>query len=215
MFWCLDCVLDVQNRQPIGLELVRIQPDPHAVRSGTEDRYLTDSGQTRDGTLQIDDRVIAQERFIEAIVVRIQAFDQQDIGADLLDVDSLGADLLRQLRQRAVDRVLHQSHSDVEVGADGKGNGERVAAVAAAGGLHVDRILDAVDALLDGNADGVRHRFGAGAGIAGAHLNRGRDDLRILGHRQVIKADGAQQDRDDGDDVGEDRPLDEEFRHAP
>ena len=103
----LDCVLDVQNRQSIGLELVRVQPDPHAVRSGAEDRYLTDSRQTRNGALQIDDGVIAQKRFIEAIVVRVEAFDQQDIGADLLDVDSLRADLLRQLRQRAIDGVLH------------------------------------------------------------------------------------------------------------
>ena len=29
----LDCVLNLQHRQPVGLELVRIQPDPHAVGS--------------------------------------------------------------------------------------------------------------------------------------------------------------------------------------
>ena len=29
-------------------------------------------------------------------------------------------DLLRQLRQRAVDGVLHQSNGDVEIGADGE-----------------------------------------------------------------------------------------------
>jgi hypothetical protein len=45
-------------------------------------------------------------------------------------------------------------------------------------------------------------------------LNRRRDDLRILGHRQVVKTDRPQQDRDDGDDVGQDRPLDEVFRLA-
>src|SRR5215467_468165 len=63
-------------------------------------------------------------------------------------------------------------------------------------------------------ADGVRHRFRARAGITGAHLDGGRDNLRILRNRQVIQADGAQQDGNDGDDVGEDRPLNEEFRHA-
>jgi hypothetical protein len=39
--------------------------------------------------------------------------------------------------------------------------------------------------------------------------------LRILGHGQVIKTDRAQEDGDDCDDVGEDRPLDEKFGHAP
>src|SRR4030095_15481216 len=151
-----DGVLNVQHREPIGLELVRIEPDPHAVGSRAEYCKLAVSRQTRDGALQIDDRIVAQESFIEAIVVRVKAFDQQDIGADLLDVDSLRSYLLRQLRQRAVDGVLHQSDGDVEIGADGKGNGKGVAAVAAAGGLHVNRALDAVDTLLDGNTDGVR-----------------------------------------------------------
>src|SRR5262249_12791213 len=104
----LDGVLDVHNRQSIGLELVRIQPDTHAVGSGAENRYLTNSRQTCDGPLQIDDRIVAQERFIEPIVLCIQTFNQQDIGADLFDVDSLGTDWLRQLWQRAVDGVLHQ-----------------------------------------------------------------------------------------------------------
>src|SRR5262249_8863202 len=165
---------------------VRSEQYPHAVRYSAEDRYLLHSGQTRDGLLQIDNCVVAQECFIEAIVLRVQAFDQEDIGTDLLDVDSLGADRLRQLRQRAVDGVLHQSDGDVEVRADGKRYGKGVAAIAAAGGLHVNRTLHSIDALLDGNTDGVGHGFGTGTGIGGGYLDRWRDDLRILGHRQVV-----------------------------
>src|SRR5262249_45673081 len=135
---------------------------------------------------EIDDRVVAEKRFIETIVVGVKAFDQQDIGADLLDIDSLGADLLRQLRQRAVDGVLHQSDGDVEVRADGKRYGKGVAAIAAAGRSHVNRSLDAVDALLDGDTDGVGHGFRAGTRIGGGYLDRWWDDLWILRHRQVV-----------------------------
>ena len=76
--------------------------------------------------------------------------------------------------------------SDVEVRSDGKRHSEGVAAIAAAGGLHVNRALDAVDTLLDGDTDGVGHGFGASAGIGGGDLDCRRDDLRILRHRQVV-----------------------------
>ena len=119
----------------------------------------------------------------------------------------------RQLRERRVDVVLHQRQRVFEVGADLEGDRQRVAAVAAAGRRHVHRPLDAVDRLLDRDADRLGHHLRAGAGIAGRHLDGRRRDLRILRDRQADDAHRAQDDRDDGDDVGEDRMLDEELGH--
>jgi hypothetical protein len=53
--------------------------------------------------------------------------------------------------------------------------------------------------------------FCAGAGIAGRYLHRGRYDVRILGDGEAEQADAADQDHQDGDDVGKNGPLDEEF----
>jgi len=159
----LDRVLDVEHRQAIRLELRRVEPDAHAVRPGAQDLHLADTGQARQRALQVDQRVVAEEGLVEAVVPGIEAADQQDVGAHLLHADALRLDFLRQLRERAVDRVLHQRDRGVEVGADVEGERERVAAVAAARRLHGDRILDAVDRLLERNADGGRDHFGAGA----------------------------------------------------
>ena len=210
----LDRVLYLRNGETVGSQLDRIEPDPHAVRPGAENLNLPDSRQTCDGVLQIDDRVVAQKRFIEPIVVGVQAADQQNIGADLLHLDSLGLHFLRQLRQSAIDGILHEGYGGIEVGTDREGHRERVAAVAAAGGLHVDGILDAVDALLDGDSHRGRHDIRARAGVACAHLDRRRHYFGILGHRQAEQADGAQQDCDDGNNVGENRALDEKLGHA-
>ena len=210
----LDRVLHLRYSETVSSQLDRIEPDPHAVWPCAEHLNLPDSRQARDGVLQIDDGVIAQERFIEPVVIRVQTANQQNIGADLLHFDSLGLHFLGQLRQSAVDGVLHEGYGSIEIGAYGEGHREGVAAIAAAGGLHVDGILDAVDALLKGNSHSGRHHIRARAGVACAHLNRRRHDFRILGHRQPEQADRAQQDRDDGNNVGENRSLDEKFGHT-
>ncbi len=116
------------------------------------------------------------------------------------------------MRQRAGDAVLHQHLREVEVGADLEGHGQRIGAVGAAVGLHVEHVLDAVDLLLDRQRDGVDHGLGAGAGIARGDLHRRRHHVGILRDREVEQRDAADQDHQKRDDVREDRPLDEEFR---
>src|SRR5262249_18814469 len=138
---------------------------------------------------------------------------QQDVGADLADIDPLGANLLGQLGQRGVNRILDQHQRGAEIGADREGNGQRVAAVAPAGGLHVDRVLNPVDRLLDRNADGAGQDLGARPRVGAGYLDGGRNYLRVVGDGQAVKAYRAEQDRDDRDDVGQDRALDEEFGH--
>jgi hypothetical protein len=77
--------------------------------------------------------------------------------------------------------------------------------------LHVDHVLDAVDLLLDRQRHGVHEHAGAGARICGRHLHGRRNDVRILRNRQAVERDAADQDHQHGDDVRQNRTLDEEF----
>ena len=114
------------------------------------------------------------------------------------------------------DAVLHQHLREVEIGADLEGHGQRIGAVGAAVGLHVEHVLDAVDLLLDRQRHGVDHGLGARAGIARGDLHGRRHHVGILRDREIEQRHAADQDHQHGDDVGENRPLDEEFGdHGP
>src|SRR5262249_47626942 len=107
--------------------------------------------------------------------------------------------------------VLHQDLRGIEIGADVEGDGERIAAVAGAGRLHINHVLDAIDLLFNRQGNGVHKRPRAGAGIPRGHLHRRWHYVGILRDRQTIKRDRADNDHQNGDDVGENRPLDEEL----
>ena len=118
----------------------------------------------------------------------------------------------RQRRNRRRHAVLHQDFVLVGVRADREGDDQAVGAVARAGRLHVDHVLDAVDVLLDRQRDGVDEGHGARARIAGRHLDGRRNDVRILRARQIKEGDEADQDEDERKHVGEHRPVDEKAR---
>ena len=70
--------------------------------------------------------------------------------------------------------------------------------------------FDAVDRLFDGDAHGVGDDLGAGPRVAGGHLDGGRHDVRGTGTPAGrYRHTSPQNDDDDGDDVGEDGPVDE------
>ena len=128
----------------------------------------------------------------------------------LLDADALGAHFRGQLRLGEIDPVLHQHRVDVGIGADREGDVQRVAAVVAAGRLHVDHLVDADDARLDGlRHDGLDH-LGAGARIAGRDLNLRRNDVGKLRDRNCFERDQAGKRDDDGNDDREPWPIDED-----
>src|SRR6185503_472955 len=54
----LDRVLDVEDREPERVELLRVEPDAHAVRPGAQDLDLADPGDARERVLQVDDGVV-------------------------------------------------------------------------------------------------------------------------------------------------------------
>ena len=209
----LDRGNDVLRHQPAHLQLVRIEPDPHRILAGAEHGDVADAGQPRQLVADVDGGVVGEEQAVIGRLRRRQRHEQQDRRRPLLHGDALVLHRLRQLRQRARHPVLHQHLREIQVGADLERHRQRIGAVGAAVGLHVEHVLDAVDLLLDRQRHGIDHGLGAGAGIARRHLHRRRHHIGILRDRKAEQADAADQDHQDRDDVGKDRPLDEEFRN--
>src|SRR5918994_3234749 len=91
-----------------------------------------------------------------------------------------------------------------------EGDVQRVAAVGAAGRLHVEHVVDAVDLLLDRLGDALFDHLGARPRIAAGHLHLRWHDVGILGDRNREDRDQAGERDYDRDDEGEPRPLDED-----
>ncbi len=174
----------VGGRQVTGRELVRIDPDAHAVIALAEHEQVADTFDAGDFVLDLDGRVIAQVGGAEAAVGRIHVNDQQDVRRFLAGRDPGLLDHVGQKRHGQVDAVLHHDLGQVEIDALVKGDREGVAAVVVGLRRHVEHPLDAVDLLLDRRRHGLGHDLGAGAGIGAVHLNGRRRHRRKLGQRQ-------------------------------
>ena len=180
----MDGVHHIQGGQVVVLELVGVQPDPHAVGPGAEHLDLAHPGQTAQGVLQVDDGVVGEIGGIIAVIVGVDADHLQDVGGDLAHGDALGLHRLGKLGGGAVHHVLHQGQRRIEIGAHREGHGEGVISGTGTGGGHVDGAFHAVDRLFDGDSHRVGDDLGAGPGIHGGHLDGGRHDFGILRHRQ-------------------------------
>ncbi len=207
----LQRVDDILGHQATRLQFLRIEPDPHGVLAGAEDHHVADTRQARELILQPDGGVIGEIEAVVAGVGRAQRDDLQDRRRLLLHIDALHLDRLRQRGQCRRHAVLHQHLREIQIGADVERYCQRVAAVVGSVRLHVDHALDAVDLLLDRQCDCVDHGPRAGARIAGRDLDGRRRDIGILRHRQAQERDQSDHDHQDGDDVRENRALDEEL----
>src|SRR5208283_1945450 len=72
---------------------------------------------------------------------------------------------------------------------------------------------DARHLLLDGSRDRLCDGCGIRARVGGLHLDHGVSDVGKLCGRQPEHGDDAGQNHQDGDDDGDDGPIDEKFRH--
>jgi hypothetical protein len=179
--------------------------------AGAGNIYVADARQARQLVPNADGGVVGEIKTVVAIVGRRQSHEQQDCRRLLLHGDALRLDCIRQRRERGRHAILHQHLRDIEIGADIERDRERVAAVTRARRLHVDHVLDAVHLLLDRQSDGIHERAGAGARIGSRHLHRRRYDVRVLRDRQAIERDRADQNHQNGEDVRENRTLNEKF----
>ena len=204
----LDHVL---RHQPARLHFVGVEPNAHRILAGAEHDDVAHAGQAGDFVLELDGRVIGE---IEAVVARVgrrQRDDLQDRRRILLHDDALRLHRLRQRGQRSRYPVLYQDLRNVEVGADLERHRQRVAAIGAAVGLHVDHAFDAVHLLLDGQGDGIDEGAGACSGIARGDLHRRRHHVGVLRHRQRKHGDAADHNHQDGQHVRKNGPRDEKI----
>ena len=124
--------------------------------------------------------------------------------------DAEAANFLRQFGQRLRDAVLDLDLGLINVGAELEGDGEGHDPVGRGLREHVERILDAVDGLLEGRGDGFGDGLGIGAGIGGAHDDGGRDDLGIFADGQAPHGEQADEEDDARQHAGEDGAADKE-----
>ena len=195
----------VEAGQPIGAH-----PGAHGVILRAPDRGVADAGRALDLVEQIDGDVIGKEQRIVGVLGRIDRDDAEQRRRFLLYRDALALHVRRQLRQRHLDPVVDVDGVDVGIGAELERRGQRVAAVVAARALHVDHLVDADDLRLDDLGDGRFDHRGVGAGIKRRDRDLRRHDIRILRQRDGVEREQAGDRRDDGDDDGEPRTVDED-----
>ncbi len=198
--------------QAVGVQLVRIQPDPHRV-IGAEQVRGADTVDALDGVQHVGGDEMVELRGIRAAGTGAQRDHGQEAGARLVDLQALLIHFCGQERLRQRGAVLRLHFGYVGVGAGGEGQGDLRLAEARLGG-EVEKVVDAGELLLDHLRDGGFHRARVRAGVAGIDLDLRRRDIGIRVTRQPRQGDSTQQHDEQGDDPGEDRPVDEELRHA-
>ena len=160
--------------------------------------------------------VVTQEEGVVFSMRRSERDDLQNRGRFFVRDHALGLDGAGQLRHRGGHAVLHEHLREVRIGPDLERHDERIVPIVRARRLHVEHALDAVDLLLDRQRHRFDQRARARAGIARRDLHGGRRDRRVLRNRKLENRDPAEQDHEEGDNVREDRPLNEEFgKHVP
>ena len=205
-----DGLIDLVHAHAKVVELVEIQPDPHGVEPGPESLHLPDPLHAGKDVFDLQVRVVGQKKVVVGAAGGIEGYDLQDGGGVFGDRDPLLLYDLRQQRERVVDQVLQQYHGDIDIGPQREGDGEGIGAVIGAGGGHVDHVFHAVDLQLYGRADGLGHGFCVRAGIAGGNGDRRRGDVGIQRYGKARQRHDAQNDRNDGNDVGKNGILDEQ-----
>src|SRR5215470_1525323 len=140
--------------------------------------------------------------------------DHHQVGRALVDGHADVAHVERQPGLRDGDPVLHLDLRDIEVCADVEADGNREPAVAGRVRRHVDHVLDTVDLLFDWRHHSGGNDIGARAGVLARYGDGRRGDLRVLRDGQAEKGHAAQDHKDDRDDRGKDRSVNEEVRDA-
>ena len=191
---------------------LRIDPNPHAVVFGAEGDHIPDAVDARQLVLDVDRHVVAQIELVVAIVGRGERDDHQDVGRSLAGRHAGLLHNVGQRRQGEIHLVLHQHLGEVHIDARLERDLQRVAAVVRAVARHVEHFFHAVDELLDRRGDRLGDDLALGPGIVAVHLNRRRNDRRVLRDRKRIESDSAAQSDHDRQHGREDRPVDEEPR---
>ncbi len=209
---------DVDGGQVLGSQLVRIEPDAHAVVTRPEKRHVAHSLNTREIVLDAQGCEVAEIKLVVVIAaVRLLARHEVDAQEDtwrlLLGGDADAFHFFGQFSLGDRNAVLHQDLGGVQVRSQLEGDVQVHLAVIGALRGHVEHSLDAVDLLLDGGGHGVGDRFGVGAGIGGRDLNGRRRDLRVLRNGKLGVGHHADNHNNYRQHRGEYGPVDKEVRY--
>ena len=200
---------DVVRRQIERGQPIRIEPDPQRIIQRSEQHDLADAFDARQRVDDVDGRVIAEIHRVVGVLRRVDIDDLQQRRRFLAARRDPSAGPHSAAAAARAGAVLHVDGVDVRIGAEREGDIERVAAVGAAGGLVIERVVDAVDLLFDRLRDRGLDRLGVGARIIRRQRDLRRHDVGKLRDRDRRDRDEARQRDDDGNDDGEARPVDE------
>ena len=176
---------------------IGIEPDLHAVVGRRQHRDIADSRHALEAVDDVDGRVVGEKQLVVSPVRRRHRHDLQQRRRLLGHADALAAHLHGQLRFSQSDPVLGLDGVEIGIGADREGHGERIAAVVAAGRLHVEHAVDADDARLQSAAPRWLRHLGAGARIVAGDRDLRRHDVGELRDRDLRHRDRAGERDDD------------------
>ncbi|MNZ77189.1 hypothetical protein D3C78_957180 [compost metagenome] len=169
--------------------LVRVEPHPQRVVAHAEQLHITDTAQARQLILDVEQGVVGQVEHVVAFVRRGQVHHHRQVGRRLVHGDTDARHFLGKFRLGPGHAVLHLHLGVVQVGTQGKGDGQGDLAVGGRLRGHVQHVLDAGDGLLQGSGHGFTDDFRVGTGEVGAHHHGRRHDFRVFADRQLEQRD--------------------------
>ena len=205
---------DITRGEPKRVQPVRVEPDSHRVVTGAEHGDGADAVDAVQLVRDLDGGIIRNEERVARLVWGMEMHDHHQVGRALGRGDPDIANVRGDTRLSDRDPVLDLDLGNIEVGAELEGHVNLETAIAGRVRGHVDHVLDAVDLLLEGSNDRGGDHVRARSGILAADPHHRRRDLRILGNRQPPDGHRPDDDEDDRNDRGEDRPVDEEVGEA-
>src|SRR5205823_4481758 len=97
---------------------LRVEPDAHAVISGTEDANMPDTGYSAGRVVQVQQCEIAEKQAIVATLGRRERNHFEKVGGRLAYGDAVADNICRKLTLRDRNAVLNFDRVDVFVGTD-------------------------------------------------------------------------------------------------
>ena len=113
------------------------------------------------------------------------------------------------MRQRQLRAVIHIGGILIRVRSHAEGYIERIGTIIAAGGLHINHAIHAIDLAFQRLANGCFHNFSGSAGEIGGHLHLRRHNIGELRHRDAQQRNQARNRGQDRDDNREARAVNE------
>ena len=179
-----DSVYDVDRRQLIVIQLMRVHPDTHRILRAKQ-LGIANAGGAADGILDVGRDEVGDIVLRHAAVLTHEAGDHQEAAGRFLYLDTLLLHFLRQQRHRQLQFILHLHLGDIGVsaGLERERQLQRAGRITVRG--HIHQSVDTVHILLDNLRDRILQRFRIGAGVVCTNLYRYRSNIGILLNRQL------------------------------